>query len=83
MSNLWYFTFPTMFFALKAERVLQNTPCPFAMVPVPRALSTSCGIALRCEKAEVEPIKKVLQEHNVSYSGIHCLAETRKQLARG
>ena len=73
MASPCYFTFPTTFFALKAERVLNNTACAFKLVPVPRAISTSCGIALRCSGEEVEPIKTVFKENDVSFSDIHNL----------
>lgn len=71
MKAACYFTFPTTFFALKAESTLKSTTCPFALVPVPRAISTGCGIALRCSMEEVEPIKGILIKQNVTFSGIY------------
>jgi len=51
MNNYCYLTFPTTYFALRSEAVLQETPLDFKLVPVPRSISSSCGTALRCSCA--------------------------------
>ena len=41
MVNYCYLTFPTTYFALRSEAVLQETALAFKLVPVPRSISLS------------------------------------------
>ncbi|NLC12186.1 MAG: DUF3343 domain-containing protein [Firmicutes bacterium] len=70
-----YFTFPTVYFALRAEAVLKDSGCSFKMVPVPRAISSSCGTALRCPCEEIDAIKEVLENNKVQWDNVHLLQE--------
>lgn len=68
-----YITFPTVFFALRAESVLAENLCPFKMVPVPRSISSSCGTALQCSCEDVEKITELLNQGHVEFDSIHRL----------
>ena len=80
MANSCYFTFPTIFLALKAEHVLKNTTFLFALIPVPRAISVSCGMALRCNMEEVESIRGIFNTQNLTFSGIYSIDQGKNQL---
>jgi len=43
-----YFTFPNTHQAIRAEKALAKENLEYKMVPVPRSISSSCGIALCC-----------------------------------
>ena len=79
-----YFTFPTVYFALRAEAVLKDSGCSFKMVPVPRAISSSCGTALRCPCEEIDAIKEVLENNKVQWDNdTSCRKRSRARRSRG
>lgn len=81
MSTACYVTFPTTYNALRAEKVLKETPYSYRMVPVPRSISSSCGTALKCSCPEIEEIKGLLIDANVEYEEIHELEEKQNNFS--
>lgn len=75
MVSSCYITFPTIFYAIRAESILKKHDYPFKMVPVPRIISSSCGTALRCECADLEGIKEYLLQHDLELEGFYKLQE--------
>jgi hypothetical protein len=43
----YFFLFHTIHDVLKAEKTLKDRGCRFELVPVPRALSSDCGVCIR------------------------------------
>ena len=72
---LCYITFPSTYHAIRAEKLLNKEDLNFKMVPVPRVISSSCGIALRCPSPEMEKISYLLRENNINFEGIHEIEE--------
>jgi len=70
-----YVTFPTTFYAIRAESLLKKKEVAFRMVPVPRAISSSCGTALRCDCSDLLPIRRYLTEHNTEMESFYQLEE--------
>jgi len=64
-----YFTFPSIFQAIKAEQALSKKDWNFKIVPVPRSISSSCGNALLCQPVDTEEIRLYLQEMLVEIDG--------------
>jgi len=64
-----YFTFPTTFQAIKAEKALTGGEWDFKMVPVPRSISSSCGVALRCRPEDAGTISVFLRKTLVETDG--------------
>ncbi len=75
MTASCYITFPTTFFAIRAESILKKQPYSFKMVPVPRIISSSCGTALRCECENIAAIKNLLLENSLELEGYYRLEE--------
>lgn len=46
------FTFPSTYYALLAEKLVQESGLGGRLIPVPRALSSSCGLALELVAAD-------------------------------
>jgi hypothetical protein len=78
VANYCYLTFPTTYFVLRAEVVLQETNLSFKLLPVPRSISSSCGTALRCSCADLDAIKNALQKAAVEIEGCFELAEKER-----
>lgn len=71
-----YITFPTTYYAIRAESLLKNLSYPFKMVPVPRAISSSCGTALCCQCDDLKTIRDFLQQDNVELENYYRIDET-------
>lgn len=59
------FTFPSTFFALKAEKVLQAAGLKIRLIPVPRELSSLCGLALELDCPESVEAISALRNNSV------------------
>ena len=70
MTKKAYFIFPSTHYAIRAEKIISNKALKFKMVPVPRSISSSCGVALCCLPADAPAIKGRLEENSVIIEGI-------------
>ncbi len=75
MIRKCYFSFPTTHQAIKAERALASQSYPYKMVPIPRSISSSCGIALCCTPGDAGGIKDYLEGCSVKVEGCFELEE--------
>jgi hypothetical protein len=66
-----YVTFPTTYFALRAESRLKESGYAFRLVPVPRSISSSCGAALQCDCRDLAGIAAMLAEGRVEVEGVY------------
>jgi hypothetical protein len=57
--------------AIRAEKVLEGAGFCIKMIPTPRQLSSDCGMALRFDRTEEEPVAATLRENKVPMNGIH------------
>ncbi|HHY94843.1 MAG TPA: DUF3343 domain-containing protein [Firmicutes bacterium] len=73
-GEFWYIVFPTTYWALRTEKVFVAEGFQAKLRPVPRALSSSCGLALEVRNAEKTDIVTVLEVHGLQYEGIFLLA---------
>jgi hypothetical protein len=56
-----YITFKSVSFAMKAESMLKKSNIEFKTIPVPRSISTDCGISIRFNKRDSEEIESLLK----------------------
>ena len=75
MKKKTYFTFPTTYQAIKAEKALSKNNREYKMVPVPRSISSSCGLALCCLPEDAQIIREYLEECSVIVEGFFELEE--------
>lgn len=64
-------TFKSTHAAMKAERALNKSGVPIVMIPVPRYITSDCGIALRFPAGRREETEGILEEHSVEYAGVY------------
>jgi hypothetical protein len=57
--------------ALRAEKLLKEKGVIMKPIPVPRHLSSDCGICLRFERSEEARIKMILEEKQVEIQGVY------------
>ncbi len=57
--------------ALKAERILQGMEVECKLIPVPRHLSSDCGVCVRIERADRQKADQALRAAGMEIEGIH------------
>jgi len=65
--------FQSTSYAIRAERVLHQAGIPSKMIPVPRHLSSDCGVCVRIERADREAARQALEAVGVEIDGVHDL----------
>jgi len=60
--------------ALRAEKTLLREGIKMKLIPVPRQLSSDCGVAIRFDRNEEVRLRKILEENKVPIDSIHSLA---------
>ncbi len=58
--------------AMKAEKLLRTGKVPHKLIPVPKYISSDCGVCIRFGESETENIRKLL-DGEVEYTGITSL----------
>jgi len=54
------YLFPSVSYALKAEKLLKKEGIPHKLIPVPRHISSDCGVCLRIRADQEEIVTEVL-----------------------
>jgi hypothetical protein len=67
--------FPSVHFALRAEKLVKARGISHKLIPVPRHLSSDCGVCLRIPWEESEEIMEILAKSGVKVDASHPLPE--------
>jgi len=59
--------------ALRIEKLLANRRIYCKLIPVPRHLSSDCGVCVRVTRNDMDSIKTLLDENKVSYQSIEAV----------
>jgi hypothetical protein len=59
--------------AIRAEKVLQRAGLVCKLMPVPRHLSSDCGVSVRIRPVDREAACQVMEEAHVEVAGLHAL----------
>jgi hypothetical protein len=65
------FTFVSTHHALKAEKVLQEAAVKSVIIPVPRRISSLCGLAIKMDPDLASLAQEVMQEAGVQIEEVH------------
>lgn len=57
--------------AIRAESLTKKENSKIKLIPVPRHLSSDCGICLRFNNEDKSKIEKILQDGKVEYENIY------------
>ena len=57
--------------ALRIERLLQEQGIPCKLIPVPRHISSDCGVCVRVRRADVEAVRRTIAEAGIEIQGVH------------
>lgn len=64
---------PSTSHALRAEKVLRASGVECKLIPVPRHLSSDCGVCVRIPQGAAEAARDVLEKTGLEYSGIYAV----------
>lgn len=70
MQNETIILFYTVTEVFKAEKALSRLGVTVRIVPVPRHLSSDCGVAISIFGISVEDVKRLLEEAAIHFAGI-------------
>lgn len=56
--------------ALRLERLAIDSGIKGKLIPVPRKISSDCGVCYRFTEEEMDKIKKLLSDSNIEYEDI-------------
>lgn len=73
MKKYPYFmiTFPSVHHALRFESKMKETGISFQLVPVPREISSSCGVAARVDFVEEDTLVDTVDNLKLEYDSIY------------
>lgn len=56
--------------ALHVEKLIQKQGIESKMIPVPRHLSSDCGVCVRINRSSIEKVKQIIREQNLEHASI-------------
>lgn len=56
--------------ALHIEKLIQKQGIESKMIPVPRHLSSDCGVCVRINRSSIEKVKQIIREQNLEHASI-------------
>lgn len=59
--------------AIRGEKLAKEEGLQVKLIPVPRHLSSDCGVCLRCDAADVELVRSILEAARVEFEEICAL----------
>jgi bacterioferritin-associated ferredoxin len=57
--------------AMRIETLLQEKGIACKMIPVPRQISSDCGVCVRILRSDVKAARQVIKEAHVEIEGVH------------
>lgn len=57
--------------AIRIEKLLQRAGLTCKMIPVPRQISSDCGVCVRIRQADIEAAKQTVEAAQVEIEGIY------------
>jgi len=71
MEKFKLFTFNSVHQAMLMEKVIKGNGYGVRLIPVPRNLSVSCGLAARVAVEDFEAVRKVAEDSGVEVVGVY------------
>ena len=71
-------TFHTTHYALNTEKVLKEKNIPVKLMPVPRQVSSSCGIAAEIPCEEKEKVLLLCHEHHIEFDDVYQIEKNKE-----
>lgn len=66
-----YLLFKSTSHVMRAEKLLAATDIKGRLVPVPRSLSSQCGVCIRTTQSAADEARRIIEEGGVKVEGVH------------
>lgn len=63
-------TFKSVSYAMKVEAALKKQNVKYKIIPVPRSISSSCGLCVRFCDEDMDTIKRIISDNSLVYENI-------------
>ena len=73
------FTFYSTHLALEFERILKSEDMYVKIMPVPRKISSSCGLAGKIEEEDLPKVKEICNENSIEFEEIYKVFNNSKK----
>jgi len=64
-------TFKSVSYAMKMEACLKKYNIQYKVIPVPRSISSSCGLCVRFYKDDMDKLKSIAEKNSLVYEKIY------------
>ncbi|MCE5195619.1 MAG: DUF3343 domain-containing protein [Negativicutes bacterium] len=64
------FTFQNVHFAMRFEQAMQIAGSKVNLIPVPRSISASCGLAAKFAPEILEQVRRLCRENSIEYEKV-------------
>ncbi len=81
MDSYYVATFYSTNYALKCERLLKNKDIDIKLIPVPRQVSSNCGLAARLTPQNLPDFMELYKEGLVEVEGLYSVEQEGKKLS--
>lgn len=71
MNQYNYMTFKSVSYAMKVETALKRCNLKFKTIPVPRSISSSCGLCIKFLKEDMDVLKEIIAENSLVYEKVY------------
>lgn len=58
-------------YAIRAEQILNRAGLETKLIPVPRQLSSDCGVCVRIPWSEMDRVRELLEENRCEFEGVY------------
>lgn len=71
MKQYNYMTFKSVSYAMKAEAALKKYDIQYKIIPVPRSISSSCGLCVRFYGDDIDRLRSIIANNSLIYENIY------------
>jgi hypothetical protein len=64
---------PSTSHAMHLEKLLRDEGIPCKMIPIPRHISSDCGVCIRILRQELDAVRRVIEAARLEIEGVHTI----------
>jgi hypothetical protein len=71
MGQYGYITFKSVSYAIKFESIIKKHDITIKIIPVPRSISSSCGLCVRFDMGDKDKLEDIINKSKLEYSNLY------------
>ncbi|MBS4534406.1 DUF3343 domain-containing protein [Clostridium sp. D2Q-14] len=82
-KEIYVITFDSTHHAIEAEKKIKDENIDIKTIPTPREVSVSCGLSIKFDYIDLNRIKSIIEDNNLSISNIYIITrEDNERIAK-